>query len=60
MENKNLALVAHEMSRLAEAQKAKANQIVCLKAHYLSKFLAAQAAKKRCGNCTCCKCTCNK
>ena len=58
MENKNLALVAHEMERLAEARKAKANQIVCLKAHYLNRFLEAQAAKKRCYNCK--SCTCNK
>ena len=58
MENKNLALVAHEMAKAASSQ-AKENQIVCLKAHYLSRFLAAQAAKKRCGTCTCCKC-CNK
>lgn len=59
MENKNIALVAHEMIELAKKAKANQDQVVCLKAHYLSKFLAAQAAKKRCGNCTCCKC-CNK
>ena len=46
----NLALIAHE---ICEAQKAKAvkqakeNNVVCLKAHYLAKFLAAQAAKKK-------------
>ena len=56
MENKNIALVAHEMIELAKKAKANQDQVVCLKAHYLNRFLEAQAAKKRsCSNCTCCK-----
>ncbi|WP_405367202.1 hypothetical protein [Ruminobacter sp.] len=46
----NYALIAHEICELRKAQaakQAKENNVVCLKAHYLAKFLAAQAAKKK-------------
>ena len=46
----NIALIAHEMceqSKANAAKQAKENNVVCLKAHYLAKFLAAQAAKKK-------------
>ena len=55
MENKYLVLVAHEIAK-ATARQSKANHVACLKAHYLSCFLAAQAARKRSNNykCNCC------
>lgn len=46
----NYALIAHEMCELRKAQaakQAKADNVTCLKAHYLARFLEAQAAKKR-------------
>ena len=46
----NIALIAHEICELRKAQaakQAKANNTTCLKAHYLSRFLEAQASKKR-------------
>ena len=59
MENKNIALVAHEMAKAAANRQAEDNRVVCLKAHYLNRFLEAQAAKKRCchncKSCTCCR-----
>jgi hypothetical protein len=50
METNNIALLAHEICELSKvnaAKQAKENNVVCLKAHYLAKFLAAQAAKKK-------------
>lgn len=50
METNNIALLAHEISELSKvnaAKQAKANNTTCLKAYYLSRFLEAQAAKKR-------------
>lgn len=46
----NIALIAHEMceqSKANAAKQAKADNVTCLKAHYLARFLEAQAAKKR-------------
>lgn len=46
----NLALIAHEICEAQKAnavKQAKANNTTCLKAYYLSRFLEAQAAKKR-------------